>query len=134
MSEEKLNRYKSKQSKDLYRIPSHSHKNNSLLKELDDMEIYEWGHLKLLKVNRFLKKKKYEEVIEFLKEIVQGIESKTWETNEFSIRIKGRILEEIELPALKKLRNLFINNRNYQEAFEVSGKVFFYMGFWKFSL
>ncbi len=126
MSEEKINRYKSKLSKDFDRNPSHSHKNNSLLKELDDMEIYEWGHLKLLKVNRFLKKKKYEEVIEFLKEIIQGIDSKTWETNEFSFRMKERILEEIELPALKKLRSLFINNRTYQEALEVSEKVFFY--------
>ena len=125
MSEQKIERYKSRESNKNLHFHQNSSKltakSNYLLKELDDVEIYEWGHLKLLKVNRFLKKKKYEEVIEFLSEIMTGIESKTWDSND---KMKTRILEEIKLPAMKKLRSIYLNNKNFQDALEICEKVF----------
>lgn len=125
MSESQLFRYKSRESSKKIQLAQNT-KCNNLLSELDEVEIYEWGHLKLLKVNRLLKRKKIQEVIDFLKEVIIGIECKTSDlNNEFPNRMKNRILEEIKLPAMKKLRNIFVNDKKYQDAFEISKKVFF---------
>jgi len=120
MSEHKIARYKSKDSSKSLHLPPQTKKNiknDPFLKELDDGELYEWGHLKLLKSNRLLKKKKNIEVMELLRDIVDGIDSKAWDS------MKERIAEEIKLPAMKKLRSLLLSNKNYQEALEITEKV-----------
>lgn len=130
MNEHKITRYKSRESyKNIY-LPSNGKINfksngNNLIRELDDIEIYEWAHLKILKANRFLKKKKYDEVIDFLLEIINGIESKHGEETETNSKMQTRLQEEIKLPSLKKLRSLFYNKKKFQEALQISEKVQF---------
>lgn len=120
MFDNKIARYKSRESlKSTQKTILHRKaiKNDPFLRELDEIELYEWAHLKFLKANRLLKKKKVIEVTALLTEIVEGIELKHWET------MNQRIIEEIKLPALKKLLGLQFSNKNYQEALDTSEKV-----------
>lgn len=119
MSEAKIDRYKSRDSLKNPPLSFHPKKPDPFLKDLDDVELYEWAHLKLLKANRLLKKKKQTETVELLKEIVEGIDFKTWDS------MKLRISEEIKIPAMKKLRFLLLNAKNYAEALDIAEKVRF---------
>ena len=123
MSETRITRYKSRDSLKNPPFSSHPKKPDPFLKELDDVELYEWAHLKFLKANRFLKKKKQTESVELLKEIVEGIDFKTWDS------MKQRISEEIKIPAMKKLRFLLLNSKNYPEALDIAEKVMIFMKF-----
>lgn len=132
MSQQKLSRYKSREKSSILsessKKPSYF-PSNSLVKELDFAEIFEWAHLKLLKSQRLLRKRKFEQTIGFLNEILMGIDCKNWDETEFSRKLRVRLQEEIQLPALKKLLSLLVDARKFEDALEICEKVRFSLFF-----
>lgn len=93
------------------------------LKELDLEEIYEWGHLKLLKVNSLIKKKKFEQSLIFLQEIAFGLDWAVSIPKNENIILKKRINEELRKPALKKLVKIYIDQNDEKKAIEICNKL-----------
>ena len=83
------------------------------LAELDLSDLYEWGHLKLLKVQSLLKKKKNDVALNFLMEIEMGLEIASKKPDS---EIKRRINDELLRPAQKKMIKLLIEINEFKKA------------------
>lgn len=91
------------------------------LKELDLSDLYEWGHLKLLKVQSLLKKKKNDVALHFLIEVEMGLELALKKPD--NSEIKKRIYDELLKPAQKKMIKLLIEINELKKAEEMIDKL-----------
>jgi hypothetical protein len=104
-----------------YKNQKRKHDFSLFLTELDLSDLYEWGHLKLLKVQSLLKRKKNDMALNFLIEIETGLEiaGKKPENSE----LKKRINDELLIPAQKKMIKLLIETSEFKKAGEIVDKL-----------